>query len=331
MSSNVFAALPQVRDYRAVAAVWHAALGPAFPGFRAAFLQSRPEPANHVPCPRGCGCRHQVIRHSSGELVAACRCEEWSCDDFVPLPQELVIWELNWERLARALGRALELRWQPLEFPWPYTRQIGAWSADGVPAILTLPADRQSFQRVVVELALRLQRRFILLAPTNDLLDAHGQEVLARADALFVSLGQHLRLTSHGTLQSIQAPGKLFAQFQPAAVESPGPDVARGALALLQQLELESPSRPPSVLTVFRLYCLEEFSAAQIARRCHCSKTVVIDRLNRIRSRTRQNPRDLRRCSDHFQRMEEDLTDPRAKHIHRRNAIYDEDSNEPGD
>lgn len=321
MSANVFAAMPQVPEKGAVSAVWQMAMGADFPLFRSAFLQASLEPANRVPCPLGCGCQHEVVRQAAGDCVAVCRCEEWSCDDFVPGAEDLVIWKLNWERLARAVTQALELRWQPLQLPMPRTRQIGAWSTDRVPAILTLPATQLSFSQVVVELALRLQRRFILLSPTSEFLDAHSQEVLARAEALFVSLDQHLRWTSRGTLQSNAAPGKLFTRFQPAAVESPGLDVARGALALLQQLDLESPGRPPSVLTVFRLYCVEELSAAQVARRCRCSKTVVIDRLNRIRSKTGLNLRDLRRCSDQFDRMETDLADPRAKRIHRRNVL----------
>ena len=54
----------------------------------------------------------------------------------------------------------------------PNTCQIGSWSADAVPVLLTLQTDRHVFRNVLAELALRLKTRFILFAPTADHLDA---------------------------------------------------------------------------------------------------------------------------------------------------------------
>ena len=46
------------------------------------------------------------------------------------------------------------------------------------------------------------------------------------------------------------------------------------ALSLIDQLESECPMNPPSVSSVFRLYCIEEMTIAKIARRCRCEVEV---------------------------------------------------------
>src|SRR6185369_12977774 len=63
-------------------------------------------------------------------------------------------------------------------------------------------------------------------------------------------------------------------------------DVARSAFALLQKLELDAPLKAPSVLTVFRLYCVDGFSTDRVARKCRCGKATVIRRLRFIEART---------------------------------------------
>jgi len=116
----------------------------------------------------------------------------------------------------------------------------------------------------------------------------------------------------------------LFAKFTPEPKEQLDEDTARRAFALIQQLDSQSRMRSPSVLTVFRLYCMEELTAAQIARKCRCGKTTIIDRLNLIRQKTGAAPAKLRALSAHFNTIEADLADPRAQRIHRKNLI-DED------
>ena len=71
---------------------------------------------------------------------------------------------------------------------------------------------------------------------------------------------------------------------------------------------------------------MEELSADQIAARCRCGKGTVINRLRRIRERTGKEPNELRRFATHFNRIEDDVTDARARHVHRRGLVQ-----EPGD
>jgi hypothetical protein len=94
-------------------------------------------------------------------------------------------------------------------------------------------------------------------------------------------------------------------------------NVARQAFELVRKLDEGHTARGPSLLTVFRLYCMNEMSAERIARQCGCSKATVINRLRVLAEKTGVSPERLRRYSAQFERMEEDLTDWRAKRIHR--------------
>jgi len=73
--------------------------------------------------------------------------------------------------------------------------------------------------------------------------------------------------------------------------------VARAAFALLEKLDSGRRRPPPSIPRVFRLYCIDGLSAAQVARKCRCSKAAVIRRLNLIRQKTGLSPALLRICA----------------------------------
>jgi len=94
-------------------------------------------------------------------------------------------------------------------------------------------------------------------------------------------------------------------------------DVARSAFALLQKLELDAPVKAPSVLTVFRLYCVDGFSAERVARKCRCGKATVIRRLQFIEARTGMKPEQFRAVSGHLQQVDDDLNASGAREIYR--------------
>jgi len=144
------------------------------------------------------------------------------------------VWQLHWTKLGRAICQAFELDAKPAVFGLLATRQVGSWSADAVPVILTIQNQPHQLRFVIAELGNRLRQKFILLAPTADLLDATSQELLANAGACFFSLTAHLRLTRHGTLEAIHSPGELFVTFSPQAALQ------------LTRTRLAAPSRLPS-------------------------------------------------------------------------------------
>jgi hypothetical protein len=312
-----FEALPGLT---ALPGTWRTSLGEAFEPVRALVLQQSASPAQLVPCPRGCGLAHEVVRHPDGTLAAVCGGDPGG---EIPLsPEDVVPLEMSWSRLGHVLCEALGLHGKAAILPPPNTRQIGAWSAAAVPAVLTIQCCRTAFRRVVAELVTRLQGPFILLAPTSDHFDAPCQELLAYARAAFFPLETTVFLDRNGFLRPVKRPGELFAPFTPQPGETEK-EVARRAFELVRTLDSERPLKPPSLLTVFRLYCLQELSAAAIASRFDCSKATVISRLNLIRQQTGAEPLNLRRVCVWLDRVAEGASDPRAVRISRRLLAQD--------
>jgi DNA-directed RNA polymerase specialized sigma24 family protein len=207
-------------------------------------------------------------------------------------PAEVELRALCWTRLGRALCRALDLESKAAELGIRDTRQIGAWSVAAVPVLVTLEIEREVFGSVVASLANRLQRPFILLVPTHRALDARGYEALAQARAGCFALDSIVRFTAPGVLQPVRAPGELFQVFTPQPKEL-DQDLASRLRSLLGRLDGET-------FEVFRLYCIEALSAAEIARRCRTSKTTVLRRLKSLRQQTGVDPQQLRTLSPHL-------------------------------
>jgi hypothetical protein len=259
--------------------------------------------------------------------VAVCRCERWNCDAFPVAAEELTLWQLSWPRLGRAICAGLGLASRPAETGLFNTRQIGAWSADAVPVLLTIQNDPDELRRVIAELGTRLRHPYILLSPTNRHLTARCVELLADAGAGFFDLESNTRFTAAGTLQAVRAPGELFARFTPEPPETDRSVVER-AFALVKALDAECPLREPSAVSTFSHYCLEGWTVSQIARKFHCSRGTVLNRLAFIRRRTGTDPDRFRAVSPHIARVESSFSDPRARSIHRKTAVYGESAEE---
>ena len=99
--------------------------------------------------------------------------------------------------------------------------------------------------------------------------------------------------------------------------------MARQAFAVVKALDLEQAKKLPTVFTVFRMYCQEELSAAQIARECRCSKATVINRLNLLRRKLGRRPQELRRYSGHLEKVADCLAEPRARRVYRMGTLDD--------
>lgn len=312
----------------AVPARWRSLLGADFDAFRPAFLRTRPERARSIPCPEGCGCAHDIVDHGSGKLVAVCTCDPWNCDDIPLKPEDVVLLELNRAKLGKAISSAFGLQLRASDFGLPMTTQVGAYGSSAVLVVLTIQHDLDDFRRVVAELCARLREPFILLSPTNRFIDAKCKELLAASRSGFFDLESHVSLTAQGNLQARYPASELFARFTPQDREPIPEDVARQAFALVQRLDSERVRKPPTMLTVFKLYCVKELTAEQVANRCGCSKSTIINRLKLLRAEGLE-PEQLRRYSAHLDQIEESIRDERAKRIHRRDLIDPTDPDEP--
>jgi hypothetical protein len=63
-------------------------------------------------------------------------------------------------------------------------------------------------------------------------------------------------------------------------------------------------------------------NASQIATKCGSARSIIYGRLAELRQKLGRDPAELRRYSAHFERIEESLSDPRARSIHRKSAAH---------
>ena len=200
----------------AVPSVWQRRTGEQFEAFKALCLQEWTSPIYHFACPL-CYCCHRVRHRSDGTFVGICRCEPAGyCADIPLTLADITPLEVNWSRLSRAICRALGLDTKSAALALHTAAQIGSWSADAVPVILSIQTDRFVFRSVLAELGMRLRRRFILLAPTSTHMTVHCDELLDHAKAAFFSLDTIVTLTHNGTLQPTKTPANSSPNSRPA-------------------------------------------------------------------------------------------------------------------
>src|SRR5260370_30707087 len=96
--------------------------------------------------------------------------------------------ELDWTKVARVLCRAFGLQAKSVKHGLYNTLQLGAWSVDALPVILTLSSSRPEFLNAIAVLVARLGQPFILLGPTKRHLSLAAKELLAKSGAAFFAL-----------------------------------------------------------------------------------------------------------------------------------------------
>jgi DNA-directed RNA polymerase specialized sigma24 family protein len=69
------------------------------------------------------------------------------------------------------------------------------------------------------------------------------------------------------------------------------------AFQILDRLDSIRITRSPTVLTVFRLYCLQRMTVSQVARRCRCSVGTVSNRLRLMQSKIGVHPSTIKNAA----------------------------------
>lgn len=62
------------------------------------------------------------------------------------------------------------------------------------------------------------------------------------------------------------------------------------AFQILNRLDTIHVTKPPTLLTIFRLYCVQRMTVSQVARRCRCSVGTVSNRLRLMQSKIGIHP-----------------------------------------
>jgi hypothetical protein len=91
----------------------------------------------------------------------------------------------------------------------------------------------------------------------------------------------------------------------------------------LQELDDGKVVKAPAV-QVFRLYCMQALSRAQVAKQCKCAPSLVTLRLKAIEQKLGRKVAELRQLSGHFEKIDDSLRDDRARKVRRRSAIDDD-------
>lgn len=314
----------------AVSAVWKAGLGDQFDIFRPAFLRALPQPAKSFPCPRDCGCAHAIVKHGDGKIVAVCRCEPSRCHDIRLASEDCIVLALNWQALGRAISKALGVKAREADIGIRNAMQIGAYTEKAIPVILTIQNDRDGFRQAITAIASRLRDRFILIVPTAEFMDAACQEILAGTQAGLILLETSVILTPQGMLKTIQPSDVLLAKFKPDEKELMPETIALQVFQIVEKLDTDRPMKAPTLLTVFRLYCMQCMPANQIVRKIHCSKGTVINRMEMLRERVGDLEK-LRLYSPQFNKIEDDIAEAKGRYIHRKSQIYDDGGHDKED
>jgi hypothetical protein len=121
--------------------------------------------------------------------------------------------------------------------------------------------------------------------------------------------------------------GELAQAAGPGPVEA-GPElvgVAAKVFQLLSALDSGNKFRRAPPIKVFLLHFRQNLSGTEVARACHCARSLVSMRLKKIRESLPWQPQQLRELSAQVEAMQEALSDPRARKIYRKGAVYGED------
>ncbi len=202
-------------------------------------------------------------------------------------------------------------------------------------------------------------RGFVLLTPVERTAKPEWRELITGLGGVEVPLSRLLRFLPHRRFKAVDSLDSVLRSWRPppAALEAealalvryelkalrgelqvgprasePLPDDVAGQLfASIQNLESHNRWRKAPVLQVFRLYCLEGLPAEQVAKRCGCAKSLVVERLRQLRQKLGRNPAELRAYSSQFERLEDALSDSRARRIYRPSALDEPEDEEEGE
>ena len=324
MNTSFWNGFDIITSGRALLSVWKEAFGDDF-GSVEPFLVPTTELAQVWPCPRApsCGCDHEVREDLEGGFVAVCTCGDGDCEPVGLEPGDLAIHALDKAALGVAVASALGLRTAQRDHEPHGGRTVAAGLEASVhaPAYLCLANSSATLMREAELLLGEGAAPFLLLTPTATFWSSEMDSTLRRAGCASLALPAVLEPAPDGgfrlscpieplveqwsqRIAASQEAGTTLRSIHRELVElrrkasspaasdqaQPDEDVARSAFALVQRLDSERKQAPPTMLTVFRLYCMEELSVAQIARKCECGKATVVRRLAMLRQRTEHRP-----------------------------------------
>jgi hypothetical protein len=346
---NLWHSLEILSTQAALLMEWQNELGADFPLARA-FLRPTSQQVESYPYsrPKSCGCRHRVIFESPEDVSAVCDCEESGCEPILLGPDGLIVHALDGRAFSAAIRKAFDFSGiESAGFDGLRSYVVGSWGIRRSHIFFNVPINESGLLKEIDRLCAAIPDPFVLLTPTSRFCTPIVQRALRRQGCAQMALDGVLRLSSLGVLELVPAAkaavdallgdfGKRVAEGKPLELaiarveeklnviakirqqsEPVSEDVARQALEIVRKLDAGDRIKKPSLLTVFRLYCVNGMSAGQIALRVSCSKGVVMKRLKLLAEKTGIPAARLRTYSAQFEKIEDGLADSRARRIDR--------------
>lgn len=300
---------------------------------------------------------------SEDDVCAICDCHEADCDVISLRAEDLIIHALNGELLTAAIRRAFQFdELENIEFGDSRARLVGSWGAQRSRVFFYVPINENGFLSEIDKLSSAMPDPFILLTPTSRFCTPMVHRSLRRNGNAQLSLDGILALSKSGQLELIPAANtiveatledfaKRITEGTPleraiarveqklnaiaksrteAASEAVSEDVARQTMELVKKLDAGPRLKNPSLLTVFRLYCVNNKSSREIALHCGCSRAVVMKRLSILTEKIGLPLVKLRTCSAQFEQMDEQLMDSRARRIDRWALAHEDEGDHDG-
>jgi hypothetical protein len=360
MKPNLWNSLEMLSTQAALLMEWQNELGADFPVARA-FLRPTSQQVDSYPCsqPNSCGCRHRVVFESPEDVSAVCDCEESGCEPILLGANDLIVYALDGKALAGAIRRAFQLSEIGSDgFDGLRSFVVGGWGIRRFHVFFNVPISESGLLKEIERLCAAVPDPFVLLTPTSQFCTPMVQRALRRQGCVQTALGGVLKLAASGVLELVPGTkaavdalfgdfGKQVAQGKPLELaigrveakldaiakirqqtQAVSEDVARQALEIVRKLDAGDRIKKPSLLTVFRLYCVNGMSAGQIASRLGCSKAVVMKRLKLLAEKTGIPAARLRTYSAQFEQMEDGLADSRARRIDRWKLAHEGEKDE---
>jgi hypothetical protein len=117
---------------------------------------------------------------------------------------------------------------------------------------------------------------------------------------------------------------------KPSQPDEPNLSLAARVFQLLTALDPDNQLRKAPPIKVFLLRFRKNLSRAEIARICHCDKSLIALRLKTIHEKLPWEPRQLQEMSAHVEAMQDAVSDSRARRIYRKGALSGEQEGDEG-
>ncbi len=312
--TNFWRAIDTVYFQQDLPVQWQRRMGADYAAARGVFLQRTGKEATCYRSPALCQCSLRVVKHAPDDIVGVSDCEFTECEDVTLQPADIEAWELNFEKLGRAVARAFGCEPREAELGASLTRQIGVF-AGSAPVVLTIRPGPQGFYGLLAQLVATLKERFIVLAPTTQCYDGPIQALLRGNKVGFFDLETNLVLTRDGTLQAKRSGAELFADWAPPVMKPVVESEAQRVFGFLRKLRAEPGKQKAPLHRVFELMVLEGRSAVETARRCQprCVPSLITARIKTLEERFGMSLERLRNLAADIRDMESTVKGDRRR------------------